>query len=194
MIEYKFPYESFIGGWYISNSVCDDMIKVFHSSKLKKETIKGLQGKNGVADINLNIKDSEDLIISHLDNDKEILNYREQLQLCLNEYVKKYPDANTLAKYNINSDYNIQYYSIGGGYKSWHSERSAKNESIRVLVFMTYLNDVEDGGTMFKYQKLISPAKKGLTLIWPSDWTHTHKGQISKTKEKYIVTGWFNYI
>ena len=110
MIEHKFPYESFIGGWYISNSVCDDMIKVFHSSKLKKETIKGLQGKNGIPDINLNIKDSEDLIISHLDNDKEILNYREQLQLCLNEYVKKYPDANTLAKYNINSDYNIQYY------------------------------------------------------------------------------------
>jgi hypothetical protein len=29
---------------------------------------------------------------------------------------------------------------------------------------MTYLNDVPDGGTEFKYQKIISPAKKGLTL------------------------------
>jgi hypothetical protein len=58
---------------------------------------------------------------------------------------------------------------------------------------MTYLNDVEDGGTEFKYQNIISPAKKGLTLLWPVDWTHTHKGQISKTKEKYIITGWLSF-
>jgi hypothetical protein len=58
---------------------------------------------------------------------------------------------------------------------------------------MTYLNDVNDGGTEFLYQKITSPAKKGLTLIWPADWTHTHRGQISKTKEKSIITGWFNY-
>ena len=58
---------------------------------------------------------------------------------------------------------------------------------------MTYLNNVKDGGTMFKYQNLTIPAKKGLTLIWPSDWTHTHKGQISNTKEKYIITGWYSY-
>ena len=63
-----------------------------------------------------------------------------------------------------------------------------------MLVFMTYLNDVLDGGTEFKYQKLITKAKKGLTLIWPSDFTHTHKGQISNTSEKYIITGWFSYI
>ena len=56
---------------------------------------------------------------------------------------------------------------------------------------MTYLNDVEDGGTEFYYQKLKTKAKKGLTLIWPTDFTHTHRGIVSKTKEKYIVTGWF---
>jgi hypothetical protein len=33
---------------------------------------------------------------------------------------------------------------------------------------MTYLNDVDDGGTDFLYQKLTTPAKKGLTLIWPA--------------------------
>ena len=44
------------------------------------------------------------------------------------------------------------------------------------LVFMTYLNTVTDlGGTAFKYQNLEVQAEKGLTLIWPSDWTHTHK-------------------
>ena len=58
---------------------------------------------------------------------------------------------------------------------------------------MTYLNNVPNGGTMFKYQKLISPAKKGLTLLWPPDFSHTHKGEISKTHEKYIATGWLNF-
>ena len=56
---------------------------------------------------------------------------------------------------------------------------------------MTYLNDVEDGGGKeFKYQKLRFNAKKGTTLIWPPDFTHTHRGVISPTQEKYISTGW----
>ena len=90
-------------------------------------------------------------------------------------------------------DYNIQYYKKGGGYKVFHCERSYPSTSKRVLVFMTYLNDVKDGGTEFKYQKVITPAKKGLTLIWPTDWTHTHRGQISLLGNKYIVTGWFEF-
>jgi hypothetical protein len=59
---------------------------------------------------------------------------------------------------------------------------------------MTYLNTVENGGTEFMYQKLKTPAKKGLTLIWPTDFTHTHRGVINKDKEKYVATGWCSYI
>ena len=60
---------------------------------------------------------------------------------------------------------------------------------------MTYLNDVDDGGeTEFYYQKLKVKPRKGLTLIWPADWTHTHRGLSSPTQEKYIITGWLNYI
>ena len=58
---------------------------------------------------------------------------------------------------------------------------------------MTYLNDVEDGGeTQWLYQgKLVKP-KKGLTAIWPTDFTHTHRGVVSPTQRKTIVTGSFN--
>ena len=56
---------------------------------------------------------------------------------------------------------------------------------------MTYLNDVTDGGTEFKYQNITAPAKKGLTLIWPSDWTYTHKGGGPKDGYKFIATGWY---
>jgi hypothetical protein len=58
---------------------------------------------------------------------------------------------------------------------------------------MTYLNDVPDGGTAWKYQDFEIEAKKGLSVIWPSDFTHTHKGIVSHTSEKWIATGWFNY-
>jgi hypothetical protein len=60
---------------------------------------------------------------------------------------------------------------------------------------MTYLNDVTDGGeTEWKYQKLKIQPRKGLTVIWPTDWTHTHRGLPSKTQDKYIMTGWLNFI
>lgn len=58
---------------------------------------------------------------------------------------------------------------------------------------MTYLNDVVDGGTHFKYFNHTEKATKGKTIIWPADWTHTHRGQISNTQEKIIATGWFSH-
>ena len=64
----------------------------------------------------------------------------------------------------------------------------------RHLVFMTYLNDVENGGTEFYYYPDLNiQARKGLTLIWPAGWTHTHKGVISNVEEKTIVTGWYSF-
>jgi hypothetical protein len=65
----------------------------------------------------------------------------------------------------------------------------------RHLVFMTYLNDVEEGGeTEWFHQNLRIKPEKGLTVIWPSDWTFTHRGLPSTIQDKYIITGWFNYI
>ena len=114
------------------------------------------------------------------------------LQEILNLYVKEYPEVERLDKFNV-EDVNLQWYPGKGGFKTWHYERGTKGNMNRVLVFMTYLNDVENGGTHFKYQDITTPAIKGLTVIWPPDWTHTHKGQISDDK-KIIATGWFTLI
>ena len=92
----------------------------------------------------------------------------------------------------MNEGANIQYYKPGAGYFAEHCERTSKNEN-RCLVWMTYLTDTPNAGTHFKYQNITAPCKKGLTLIWPTDFTHTHRGQISDTHEKYIITGWFGY-
>ena len=64
----------------------------------------------------------------------------------------------------------------------------------QVLLILS-LNDVTDKGeTEWFYQdKKIKP-RKGLSAIWPVDFTHTHRGIPSPTQEKYIVTGWLDMI
>ena len=59
---------------------------------------------------------------------------------------------------------------------------------------MTYLNDVEEGGsTYFSHYDLEIQPRKGLTLIWPAEWTHAHRGNILKEGSKYIITGWISF-
>ena len=194
MIEHEFPYESFIGGWYIPENVCDDIVNYFNEQKLKGEVDLGVSGNFGKTSVVTDIKDSEDLQISSNNFSYPFNEYRNYIQVCLENYIKKYYKINDLLRFSINTDYNIQYYKKGGGFKVYHCERTGQHSSLhRALVFMTYLNNVDDGGTEFYYQKITSPAKKGLTMIWPTDWTHTHKGQISYTKEKIILTGWYTF-
>ena len=89
---------------------------------------------------------------------------------------------------------NIQKYEPNEGFFSWHFERANTFPSMsREFVFMTYLNDVPDGGTHFYNQKKTIKAEKGKTVIWPAGFTHMHKGQISKKHVKYIATGWWNW-
>ncbi len=194
MIKYKLDKETLIGGWFMPENLCDDIIKYYNSNKDLQ--YKGVAGSGGGGkphsnEANLDTKDSMDMMI-YEDNISEPFNsYRILLQECLDNYIEKYEDVNNNRRFNINEPYNIQYYKIGGGFKKWHFENAGRRD--RLLAFMTYLNNIEDGGTEFKYQGLTTPAKKGLTLIWPANWTHTHRGQISKTKEKYIVTGWYSF-
>ena len=58
---------------------------------------------------------------------------------------------------------------------------------------MTYLNTIENGGTEFYHQNLKTECETGLTLIWPSAWTHIHRGIVSMKVDKYIITGWISF-
>lgn len=189
MKKYKLNKKNFIGGYFIDKKLCDNLI--FYFNKNINKTSLGKTLENNFITANKEIKESLDLSI--YEEESVIIDYFKELQNCLNEYVKTYPSLNLINKFNLFKPINIQYYKKNQGYKKWHCERSNLTTSNRVLVFMTYLNNVKDGGTNFMYQKITTPAKKGLTLIWPPDFTHTHKSQISKKYEKYIITGWFSF-
>ena len=59
---------------------------------------------------------------------------------------------------------------------------------------MTYLNDVEEGvETLFNHFNIKIKPKRGKTLIWPAEWTHSHTGDILNSDKKYIITGWMHF-
>lgn len=181
--------DNFIMGWYADDTTfCDKFLNLYNSNIDK--TMQGRFGTLGMVDYEM--KESADLEM-HPSN--LLFGYDKILDECKNEYIKKYPAIVCEDDFSIISAFYIQRYPAGGGFKVWHKERSSSREPdvSRHLVFMTYLNDVRDeGGTEFLFQGVKIRADKGLTLFWPADWTFTHRGVVSLTEEKTIITGWYN--
>ena len=71
-------------------------------------------------------------------------------------------------------------------------KNSNKDPILLILSSDHQIQDIEKFKRSIRYS--LHNAKKGKTLIWPSDFTHTHRGQKSPTQEKYIATGWFNHV
>lgn len=171
-------------------SICDDLIKFYENDVYYKHpggTIGDDPNYNGLG------KKSTDVNVFPTCTDPMIDRYKGMLvDFCIT-YFNFYEIS--MAKLVMSEAFNIQHYKPGEGFSAEHFERNGSFYFDRVLVFMTYLNDVEDGGgTYFRLQNLTTKAKKGLTLIWPAEFTHMHNGIISPTEHKYIATGWFNYM
>lgn len=171
---------NFIMGWYADDTTfCDELIELHRKSDSKQI--------NGAG---VDVKESTDVPLSL----NQPSSYWETFVRCWGLYFNKYPAAKMNCGMTMKQFAVIQHYPIGGGYKVWHHERGDSKQPYvsRHLVFMTYLNDVPDGGTEFIHQNLKIKAERGLTLIWPADWMFTHKGEISFNLEKWIITGWIN--
>jgi hypothetical protein len=179
---------NFIMAWRIDDNDFCDVLLNYHASRTAK------RGQTGIG-VHLDVKDSFDVT---LNDGEEAAIYFSRLQECVDAYTDKYPYSyKPCTDWKIIEGVNIQKYLPGGGYHAWHCERSGNNNIIntRHFVFMTYLNDVtDDGETEFLHQKIKIRPEKGLTVVWPSDWTFTHRGVMSKTQEKTIITGWISFV
>lgn len=115
------------------------------------------------------------------------------MEYCLNEYMTKYSILQTIQPMKIMST-RIQETKVGGGYHTWHHESGSNLTCYRKLVCMVYLNDVQNGGeTEFLYQSTRIKPKKGTAIIWPSEFTHTHRGNHPLSNNKFIITSWFEF-
>tara|TARA_R100001015_G_C4609944_1_gene165254 strand:+ start:558 stop:1175 length:618 start_codon:yes stop_codon:yes gene_type:complete len=122
--------------------------------------------------------------------------YFNKLGYVLREGVKAYGQKFPIIKdffldqCNVSFDgFKIQKTSRSGGFHKWHFEDGLIRD--RFLTWSVFLNNVEEGGeTEFLYQSARVPAKQGSLCLFPSDWTHTHRGNPPISNEKWIMTGW----
>tara|TARA_Y100000389_G_C17446852_1_gene512149 strand:- start:242 stop:832 length:591 start_codon:yes stop_codon:yes gene_type:complete len=189
--QYNIDKSSFIGGWYMPENVCDELIETYNNNSSK--IIKGELGQFNR--VNTDIKDSNEFVIQPNEYELYLKNYMFHLSNITNEYKKLFPFCDEdVERWYVHTNVKIQHYKPGGGFKKWHCENSGYGENkLRHLVFMTYLDTIEYAGTEFYHQSISTPCHKGLTLIWPAGWTHIHRGVINNTKEKMIITGWFEF-
>ena len=172
-------------------SICDRIIEHYQQSPNK---IKGMVGVGANGAVDNRMKQSTEV----LDWPPVLLNdYYGHLCDVVRLYKDAYPACASIYSWGVREGVNIQHYKPNEGYYAWHCERphGLQPQVNRVLVFMTYLNEVAVGGeTEFANQKIKTRAEKGLTLIWPVDWMFLHRGIAAPQQDKYICTGWFSLL
>ena len=183
---------NFIGSWILKDTdMCDEIVNFFEANP-------AYQGAGSIdGGVDESLKKTTDIPIKpkQLEQEKyKIFNtYINNVVNCFNDYKEQWPFLNTIKGMEIGT-FNLQKYSPGGHFSAVHTERACSSTMHRVLAFMTYLNDVEEGGeTEFHYYGINVKPKKGKTIIWPAEWTHAHSGGIVKQGCKYIVTGWIQF-
>lgn len=180
MIEHSLNQKNpFIRGYYMDPVLCDALAGQVGRSTLEPDPLR---------------KYSYTWLETFSDDVKNA--YVDQLIGCIEQYKQEFEYSYTgLNRWILKAGVKVQKYAAGDHYSHWHCENGGYFETVsRNLVFMTYLNDISDqGGSEFFHQQLEVQPEKGLTLIWPADWTHLHRGIVSETQEKLITTGWFVY-
>ena len=166
----------------LSEEFCNRIIGKFETDNRKQQGKLG-SGKNSV--VNVDIKDSIDLMISGLEDWRD---EDEVLFNSVNKCSQKYRNKNLLEDIKIpilldtmsDTGYQIQKTSPNSGY-TWHDDfdpsyDNTSSAGIRVLSFIWYLNDVSEGGyTEFIDGTKIQP-ERGKFLIFPSTWNFIHRG------------------
>jgi|TARA_B100000959_G_scaffold73830_1_gene78472 thiol-disulfide isomerase/thioredoxin len=72
--------------------------------------------------------------------------------------------------------------------------RSMGDSAKRFLVFVLYLNDVEQGGhTLFPKPNIWVKPRAGRLLVFPPFWTHPHAGLKPLSGPKYIMMSYLHY-
>jgi prolyl 4-hydroxylase len=184
---------NFIGCWFLEDAnVCEGIVEFF-------ENHRKLHGAGRIGrGIDPSAKHSTDITVLPKDLDspgyEPIAKYLRQLESCYRDYTRQWPFLGQIFRTADVVPFTIQRYQPGGHFSRMHSERTSFGVMHRVLAWMTYLNDVDNGGeTRFHHYDLDIRPERGKTLIWPAEWTHAHSGGVVTAGSKYIITGWMHF-
>lgn len=181
----------------LDTKFCKEVIQLFEESpykqkgvfKYKDEVVEKPETKKST-DISFNPSFLKDPIWS-----KHIEFLVNVVEENIQNYILKFQTAfEKMDDFRLDTNFNLQRYEPGEAFYGWHCERAGLPASARVLVWMVYLNTINDGGeTYFYFQNHKEKPEEGKLLIWPTDWTHLHRGIPSTTEKKYIFTGWYTH-
>jgi len=89
----------------------------------------------------------------------------------------------------------VKKYQAGGkDYFGEHMDNCDHITSTRFMAFLTYLNDVEEGGeTVFPQLGISIKPKAGTSVIFPPYWMFKHRAEAPVSNNKYIMTTYFRY-
>jgi hypothetical protein len=185
----------------ICKSLCNEIISMFEEETNKYEGVTAIG-------LNKNIKDTLDFIIPR-DNNIKWNKIDKFLSKELDRNIKKYisnlskkldtTQENSILKYNvcdtdflITGEFMIQKYIENKGRYIYHNDATIDytNKKSRVLTYIFYLNDVDEGGHTEFYGELKIKPKAGQLVLFPATWTYPHRGMMPKSSDKYIITGW----
>lgn len=171
----------------VPKSICEEIINFFELSENKEP------GLFGDAIYDPRVKKCTEMHCFFGDDnitDKILPFLSESISI----YKNQYPVLDTLNFWNVNREHKIQKYTSGEAFYQLHCENSGGSTTIkRVLAWMIYLNDVEDGGeTEFPDQKVKISPTCGTVVLWPAFFTHPHRG-LPSNNTKYIITGWYSH-
>lgn len=178
----------------IPDLLCDDIIEMFEGEKENHSqglTLSGVKPEiKNTMDMNIPKNHSkwqkiEKLLYKELSKALEI--YTKQVKSVIKEYDNIFSNDMSVDAFMI------QKYIQQEGKYIYHNDFSIDYESRkhRIITFVWYLNDVEDGGeTEFFGEYKIKP-EKGKLVLFPATWCFPHRGCMPISSNKYIITNWF---
>jgi prolyl 4-hydroxylase len=189
--------ETFIREYQLTDTaICDALVELFRKALAANRVSPGTVGTARA--LEPRYKRSTELSLADAErywNLREFRfdSYMEELSGFVNRYLEDTDILEHGGTFRLKDPPQMQWYKPGEGFYAYHID-GAHGHCDRALVFTTYLNDVTDGGgTEFYHQNIIVSAQKGKTAIFPAGLTHLHRGVVSPTQNKYLLTGWLSW-
>lgn len=172
----------------IPEDVCDELVSMIETSKNAKPAMLYKTGYD-VAIVNEKVRKALALPCTPEEGLKDWVDKKlfEHVNSAVGRFCVKY---GVLERFQIyNKGYNIVKYPKGEGFYDWHYDSMNANTQGRLFSMIAYLNTVKQGGqTEFLYQDFGVRPEKGMLIIFPSYWTHLHRGVMPVSEAKYILT------
>lgn len=89
-------------------------------------------------------------------------------------------------------DYIIQKNEKNKGFYHSHNDFmiSKKDNTYRYATIIIYLNTLTEGGNTIFWDEYKEQPVAGKLIIFPSNWTFQHEGEMPISNDKYIITAW----